>query len=358
MATIQWRVVINALTKPLSYRILFVPRNTAGYDEMAADISSTHPNYNADLIRSLAPLIFDWILQRMSNGDQVTLKDAFRFRPTFTGRLNSPDDPLPDNDDLLGVAVFPSRNLLQRLRAVARFTRLPMSQKQPLITSAADTKIKLADVLNPNGVLHLTGSNLNFEEDDPDSGCIITGTESGETKQSTFAMIANTEILLVPDIPAQANPWNNEYTVTVTTQYTEHGTERSGTYQRRLRTPLAVPGLRQTPPPETGILSGKAAAPNVIVTGGALTADESLRIQVLQDLTEERLLFALLDMQEGGAAGEEVVVKENGTYTLPGFADSAVSSLEIRVDHYLALWSMIRNDYSGRLVDVLDVKAS
>ncbi|MCI5121910.1 MAG: DUF4469 domain-containing protein, partial [Candidatus Electrothrix sp. AUS4] len=220
MFTIQWRPIINALTKPLSYRILFVPRNTAGYDEMAADISATHPNYNADLIHSLAPLIFDWILQRLINGDQVTLKDAFRFRPSFTGRLNAPDAPLPDNDDLLGVSVFASRNLLQRLRKAARFSRLPMVQKQPLITSTQDTKLKLADVLNPAGVLHLIGSNLFFDEDDPDCHCTLAGTESGETVQTTFALIANTEILLVPDIPAQAHPWNNEYTVTVTTQYT------------------------------------------------------------------------------------------------------------------------------------------
>ena len=86
-----------------------------------------------------------------------------------------------------------------------------------------------------------------------------------------------------------------------------------------------------------------------------MTADERLRIQVLQDLAENRLLFSLLDMHENGAAGTEVAVTENGAYTLSGFSGSAVSSLEIRVDHYLALWSMIRNDYQGRLVDILDV---
>ncbi|XOF32799.1 MAG: DUF4469 domain-containing protein [Candidatus Electrothrix sp. YB6] len=355
MATIQWRPVINALTKPLSYRILFVPRNTAGYDEMATDISSANPNYNADLIRSLAPLIMEWILQRLINGDQVTLKDAFRFRPSFTGRLNAPDDPLPDSDDLLGVGVFASRNLLQNLRTVARFTRLPMSQKQPLISSAEDTKVKLADVLNPNGVLHLTGSNLDFEEDDPDSGCTITGTESGATKQSTFALVSNSEILVVPDIPAQANPWNNEYTVTVTTQYTEHGTERSGTYQRRLRTPLAVPGLGGATPPETGILTGSAATAHVGINAGTLTADERLRIQVIQDLPGEQLLFSLIDMKEEGAAGAEIPVTGNGEYIIPGFAGSAVSTLEITVNDYTALWEMIRNNYNGRLVDILDV---
>lgn len=356
MSTIQWRAVINALTKPLSYRILFVPRNTAGYDEMATDISATHPVYNADLVRSLAPLIMDWILRRMINGDQVTLKDAFRFQPTFTGRLDTPDAPLPDNDDLLGVSVFPSRNLLQHLRTAARFTRLPMSQKQPLITSADDTKVKLANVLNPDGVLHLTGSNLDFEEDIPDCGCTITGTESGEIKQTTFAMISNTEVLVVPDIPAQTNPWNNEYTVTLTTQYTEHGTERSGTYLRRLRTPLAVPipgggGA----PVNTGILTGNAAAPTVSVTGGTVTADERLRIQVIQDLPEEQLLFSLIDMKEKGAGGTEITVTQNGTYILPGFTGSTVSTLNITVNDYNGLWGIIRNDYSGRLVDILDV---
>jgi hypothetical protein len=49
-------------------------------------------------------------------------------------------------------------------------------------------------------------------------------------------------------------------------------------------------------------------------------------------------------------------VKENGAYSLPGFAGSAVSSLNITVNDYTALWDMLRNDYSGRLVDVLDVK--
>ena len=355
MPTIQWRPVINALTKPLSYRIQFVPRNNAGYDEMATDISTAHPVYNADLVRSLAPLIFEWIIHRLLIGDQVTLKDAFRFRPSFTGRLNAPDDPLPDNDDLLGVAVFPSRTLLNFLRKLAKYTRLPMSLKQPLITSAEDTKVKLTDVLNPAGVLRLIGNNLFFDEEDPDCSCTIAGTESGEIQQTTFAMIANTEILLVPEIPTQAHPWNNEYTVTVTTQYTEHGTERSGTYQRRLRTPLAVPGLGNPSPPETGILTGNAATPFVGINAGSLTADERLRIQAVLAPGAEELFLSLLDMKEGGAVGAEVVVSANGEYIIPGFSGSAVSTLEITVNDYEALKEMIHNDYSGRLVDILDV---
>ncbi len=81
----------------------------------------------------------------------------------------------------------------------------------------------------------------------------------------------------------------------------------------------------------------------------ALTKPVSYRIQIVPRG------FSLIDMKDGGASGAQIPVTQNETYTLPGFAGSAVSSLEIRVDHYLALWSMIRNDYQGRLVDILDV---
>ncbi len=83
MTTIQWRPVVNALTKPQSYRPQFVPRGTAGYDEMAADISAANPVYNADLLRAVAPLIMDWIQERMINGWHVTFEDAFTFHPSL-----------------------------------------------------------------------------------------------------------------------------------------------------------------------------------------------------------------------------------------------------------------------------------
>ncbi|MGX9726903.1 MAG: DUF4469 domain-containing protein [Candidatus Electronema sp. VV] len=280
MATIRWQPQVNALTKPQSYRIQIIPRSTGGYDKMAADLSAAHPVYNAELIRSLAPLMMGWIQQELLNGDQVNLEESFRFALTWAG----PDDPLPADDDLLKVRVFPSRTFVQAIRAAAKLERLPMSEKLPLITSSEDTKLKLADVLNPKGLLRLTGSNLFFDEDDPDCGCVIAGTQSGETKQSTFGTISNSEILLAPELPAQAHPWNNEYTVTLTTQYTEHGTPRTGIYRRRLRSPLTVTKIGHPNPPETGILSSNGASPLVSVKGGTVSADERLRIQAVLDV--------------------------------------------------------------------------
>ncbi|CAK8717347.1 hypothetical protein GCAAIG_06775 [Candidatus Electronema halotolerans] len=54
MATIQWRPEVNALTTPQSYWIRFMPRNTAGRKDIAADIARMHPNFNeADILTIL-----------------------------------------------------------------------------------------------------------------------------------------------------------------------------------------------------------------------------------------------------------------------------------------------------------------
>ncbi|WYD82290.1 MAG: hypothetical protein V8K32_07840 [Candidatus Electrothrix gigas] len=82
---------------------------------------------------------------------------------------------------------------------------------------------------------------------------------------------------------------------------------------------------------------------------------ERLRIQVIQNLSEERLMFSLIDMKEDGVSGAAIPVTGNEAYTIPGFAGSAVSDLSIIVNDYDALWEMIRNEYQGRLVDILEV---
>ena len=95
-----------------------------------------------------------------------------------------------------------------------------------------------------------------------------------------------------------------------------------------------------------------------VITGGTATADELLRIQALFDLREGQLVLSLVDMSENGKAGAAVTVAANGAYVLPGFMNSAVSSLNIRVDRFNELAELVRTGYSGRLVDVLDVKTT
>lgn len=358
MATIQWRPEVNALTVPQSYWMRFVPGNVVDSEELARRMAQALPNYSEEEFRTFLSLRNEIIRDSLHNGEQVTEENNFTYSLSFTGRLDEPDDPLPPVDECLQVRVYASPPFIDGVRQGARTERLPMNRKVPLIVTAEDTLLRLGDVLNPQGALLLTGGNLQFDPEGSGGGCVIEGTRSGRAEQTRFPAISNTSVMLMPDVPAQDDPWNNEYTISVSTHYSERGTLRTGTYDRMLRAPLTLSSFGHPNPPEAGILTGSAASPYVSATGGEVTEPELLRIQVVLDLRADSLLFSLLDMQEEGRAGAVVTVTVGGEYTLPGFTDSAVSSLDIRVNEYIALKEMIRNNYSGRLTDILNVRTA
>jgi hypothetical protein len=354
MDRIQWRPEMNALTTPVSYRPRFVPSKVAGNDTLAEELAAEHPGGDADYIRTIISDLFSKIQTHLINGEQVTIKDAFTFTNSFSGRMDSPDDPLPEGEDVLQVKAFATAPFVRAVRQAARFEKLPAETKQPVISHAEDMHLKLADVLMAGSILKLSGSNLAFPENDPDCGCVIEGTRSGRAVQQMFGMISNSSVLLTPDIPAQDDPWNNEYVLSISTQYTEHGTVRTGTYPRRLRAPLPVrlPIGGHAP----GILTGNAAAPLARVTRCTASADERLRIAAVLDVRTGTLYLNLLDMQEHGQAGAAAPVISNGEYALNGFAGSAVTEMTVAVDNFAALVSLVRNGYTSRLVDILDIQ--
>jgi hypothetical protein len=359
MATIQWRPEVNTLTTPSSWRPRFIARNVLGKTDMAARMAKELPNYTAEEFRTFIDLHNQLIAESLLNGEQVTEENDFIYSLSFTGKLDSPDDPLPPLDECLHVRIHASQPFIESIRRDARTERLPEEKKLPLISTAQDTVLALREVLNPDGVLQLVGDDLAFDRSVPGSGhCVIEGTQSGKTVQSRLVRIEPGEILLMPTIPAQAHPWNNEYTVSVSARYSANGTLRTGTYARMLRSPLTVSGMWNPTPPTTGILTGNEASAHVNVTGGSVAAAETLRIQAVLDTRTDALLFSLLDMQEGGAAGTAVSVTANGAVTLQGFSGSAVTSLNLWVDNYAALKEMIRSSYGGRVVDVLKVETA
>lgn len=357
MATIQWRPEVNVLTVPQSYKIRFVPRDSAGTDDLAAAMAEENPNYTEDDAKTMLAVLKRVIQKKLLDGSQVTIDGMVSFGLSFTGRLESPDDPLPPADECLHVSVRVLAPFLKEIRQPARFEKLSMLEKGPVIESVEDTRLHLADVLYSQGVLKLAGTNLLFDPEEEGCECLVEGTRSGKAAQTQFGPISDSGIVLVPDIPAQDAPFNNEYTLSVATRPTGHGSPRVGIYRRKLRSPLAVTKLGHPNPPEVGILTGKAANPLASVTGGAASADEMLRIQAVFDIRNSVLLLSLIGMKEDGPAGAAVTVAANGAYIVPGFAGSAVSSLTVRVNDYAALLDLVRNQYYGRLVDVLEVRA-
>lgn len=354
MDRIQWRPEMNGLTTPVSYRPRFVPSKVVGIDELAAELAADYPGCDVEFIKTIISNLPNKIQAHLLGGRQVTLKEAFTFTNSFTGKMDSPNDPLPEGDDVLQVKIYASAPFVRKIRQEARFEKLPAETKLPVISIVEDTHLKLPDVLMAGSILKLSGSKLAFPEDDPDCGCVIEGTRSGRAEQRMFGQISNSTVLLTPDIPAQDDPWNNEYVISISTQYTDHGTVRTGFYTRKLRTPLTVElPLGETGP---GILTGNAATRYARVTGCETTAAERLRIAAVLDVHTGILYFNLLDMHEHSLAGPAVAVTGNGEYTLSGFPGSAVTEMTVAVDSFAALVILVRNGYTGRLVDILDVR--
>lgn len=355
MASIQWRPEYNVLTVPPSWKIRFVPRDSVGTDELAAAMAAENPNYTEEDAKTMLAVLQRVIQKQLLNGNQVTIDGMISFGLSFTGRLESPDDPLPPADKCLHVSVRVLQPFLKEIKQLARFEKLAMIEKGPLIDSAEDTSLHLADVLYGKGVLKLSGSNLFFDPEEEGNECVIEGVRKGRKVQTQFGPISDSSAVIVPDIPNQNEPWQNECTVSISTRPTGHGSPRIGIYRRRLRSVLVINGLSHEVGP--GILSSSAAdAPLVRLTGGAASAGEMLRIQAVFDIRNSWLLLSLLGMKEDGQAGEAVNVKAGGDYTLQGFAGSAVSSLTVNVADYAALLNLVRDQYYGRLVDVLIIE--
>lgn len=355
MPVIHWRPEVNALTTPQSYKARFMPNNILGIADIAKRMEEYNPALTHNLSVTAISAFLQSIQQALIDGDQVSLEDALIINLSLTGRLDDPDSPLPPVEESLHVRIRATSSFVREIHHQARLERLDIKEKLPQINQVENSTLQLNDVLSSADVLQLHGDHLNFDPQAAGNGeCVISGTQSSTAVQTQFGPITDTNIILIPTVPTQDNPWNNEYTLSLSVRYTEHGTMRTAAYRRKLRSPLTVPNLEEMPQ-QIGILTGNATSPSVVITGGTLTVDTRLRIQVLQDLTEQRLRFSLLDIREGSATGEEVIVTQNGAYALPGFSGSALSSLEITVNDYAALWDLIRNDYSGRLVDVLEV---
>jgi hypothetical protein len=348
---IYWKPEINALTKPRSYRPRFIPRGVSDNDKIAVRMEQKNPLYTTTLTKSFLIDLAEVIYEEMLDGNVVAIAKLFFGHVDLTGRLENAEDDLQPLEKCLRTRFTPAKELNERLQNNAHTERKPADTKLPQINTAFDALLNLDDVLNPVGLLQINGENLFFDRYDGISECVLEGTREGRTVQTRFTRITAGEIQFMPDIPSQTEPWNNEYTLSLTTHYTERGTLRTGSYARMLRTPLDV-RIGSNP----GILSTGGTSPLVTVSGGSLSAEGArVRIQVLHDVQDDLLLFSLIDMQDGGHEGNEVQVAANGVYTIPGYSGGHVTSLIVTVADYATFYTLVRNTYGGRIVDILDV---
>lgn len=354
MSTVKWRPELNALTTPKSYKARHVPNNTLGYDELAEAVAKRNPLWSAGLVKSVLLETRAEIKAQLIKGNKINLENFFSIMISLVVRLASPDDPMPPNHEVIRLLLVASRTMLEEVQVEAELERVSPENKVPVIASVRDTKLNLQNVLNIDGVLDLAGADMQFNETAAGEECVLEGTRSGRTVQTRFAKNSPTEVLIVPQFLAQTDVWNNEYLLSITTRYTEHGTLRTGVYGTPLRTPLTIDFSENH---FVGMLSGAHAAPLVEATVAEVIAVESVRvrIQAIINSIDGKLRLSLLDMTEGGSVGDEVTVSADGEYMLRGFAGSALASITLQVNDYAALRELVQTAYMGRLVDILTV---
>ncbi|MCI5197681.1 MAG: hypothetical protein D3919_15965, partial [Candidatus Electrothrix sp. AW5] len=81
-----------------------------------------------------------------------------------------------------------------------------------------------------------------------------------------------------------------------------------------------------------------------------------VRIQAVLDSQSGELRLNLLDMQTNGVQADTVTVSEDGTYTLPDLPDAGLMGLVVTVQNAVGLEELVRSNYGGRLVDILNVQ--
>jgi hypothetical protein len=352
--TVKWQPEPNTLTTPTSCRARHIPNTTLGYDELSQAIAKRNALWSAGLVKSVLLEAREEIKEQLINGNKINLEHFFSVMINLAVRLESADSPMPPAAEVIKLLFAASRNFLDEVRTTAQLERIAPENKVPVIASVRDTQLDLQDVLNPDGVLDLAGADMLFTPGVSDVECVLEGTRSGRTVQTRFAKISNTEVLIVPTFAAQTDVWNNEYTLSISTRYTKHGSLRTGVYNRPLRTPLTIDFSENH---YVGMLSGPQDGPLVEAVVAELVAAESVRVRIQAAINplDGELRLSLLDMTEGGSVGNAVIVSANGEYTLQGLSGSALTSLTVQVNEYATLKEMVQTVYFGRLVDILTV---
>ncbi|MCI5159656.1 MAG: hypothetical protein D3906_14760, partial [Candidatus Electrothrix sp. AUS1_2] len=183
--TVQWRPEQNALTTPRTYWVRVIPKDSVGYAKLAERIVQKNPVCSAEQAESVLRTRDTEILDILLEGDQVCLENAFTYHLSVTAKLEAADDPLPP-DTTVNVQIYAARPYVEAVRQAVQLERLPPDQKLPLIAGAEDTVLGLHDVLNPDGVLRLTGTDLLFDPQAGNGECVLEGTREGRVVQTRF----------------------------------------------------------------------------------------------------------------------------------------------------------------------------
>jgi hypothetical protein len=349
MATIQWRPESNPLTNPKSYKARILHRVTMDYAAVAEAISARNPNFSAIAVETILRELREEVRIQLNNGNAVALKDFCSFRTSANVRLETASSPMPSPGTSLMTVISASRTLRDDVRQGASYEKLPAEEKSPVITEFMNTMLGLPNVLDSNGYLAVVkGSNILIGPGIAGSKMTIEGTQSGSTVQTDFAERTPAKISFSTMIPSQAFAWNNEYTVSITTRYTENGSLRVSTYSQYLRQSMdyTIGSLPR------GVLSSTTATAIVDITAYS-GATQTVRLCADVNSQDDTLRIWMADMTANGEVGNSVIINDDTGYTIDGYPGALITSIGIETIDWAALKTLVKTKYAGRMYDIV-----
>ena len=78
-----------------------------------------------------APLFKQSIQKALINGNHINLADKLIIPFSLTGRLDTPDDPLPPVTEALRMQIHPTATFMREIYHQAKLERVEMTEKLP-----------------------------------------------------------------------------------------------------------------------------------------------------------------------------------------------------------------------------------
>lgn len=177
---IEYSVVPNNATDPISYRAEVRHQGNADLHAIAADVASTNIA-SAQTVASILVAVEEAIMRRLQNGQNVNLDGFLNFETSISAKFETSDAPLPA-DYKVNMRVNPSSRFVDDFRADVDLHRVAPSNLAPNITIfkglfGADPAAAIV-----GGTFELDGSRLYFDASQDDAGVFLIASDGSETR--------------------------------------------------------------------------------------------------------------------------------------------------------------------------------
>lgn len=231
---VDYQVVPNALTSPPSFTGRVRPKAILDIHAIAREINIHNPSITEEISMTVIKAFRDEVLYQLSEGNTVNIASFCSFASSLPFRVAAATDPLPKN--VIDVRAKPSTPFKNALRQIAKFSRLPYTEKAPNASEFVDTNSGLSGWIRDNNGFRINGSDIGFDSSDAALGVTVVLADGTEEKQSSIGLNDPSSVIIVPSFESSLPDTEHvEITILLKNRYTDNGQVRTGSIANKVR---------------------------------------------------------------------------------------------------------------------------